>query len=266
FGAFPTAYGLLLSALYLPAALLFLGFIMRGIGLEYYHYAGGSLKYRQAFAAGSLLTAAAQGLGVGVVLTGLPLDPKGFTGGVWEWINPLSIILAFSLPCWYALLGAAGIVERVRGKGREFGRKAARAAAYLSLATGIVLILWGLAWKPFWALDWLAWPGFMITLVPILLGVLVFAPLIKGLSKETKNHTFQFTVLAVCLIFAGLTLGLHPYLVWPNITISAAAATPATLKFMLIGIGVFFPFIVVYNAYIYSVFWRNTKDHEDDPS
>ena len=261
FGAFPAAYGLLMTALYIPVGLLLLGVILRGVGLEYYHYAGGSLRYRHAFTVGSVLTAAAQGLGVGVLLTGLPLDLRGFSGTAWSWLSPLSILLALGLPCWYALLGAAGMMNRTEGPLRGFCVRAANVSVWASLASGVVVILCGAAFRPFWARGWFAWPDGLFTLLPVLIGALMFAPMIRGMKNGGDRPLLPYAVLAVSLIFLGVVTGMHPFLVWPAIAAPAAAAPAATLKFMLVGVGIALPVIVAYNLFMYHVFKGATGDN-----
>ena len=54
--------------------------------------------------------------------------------------------------------------------------------------------------------------------------------------------------------FGGLAVSLHPYIVPPSLTLIRAAASPVTLIFMLTGIGMLLPVMMIYNGYQYLVF------------
>src|SRR6202140_4875031 len=72
FGAFPAAYAMLLSDLYVPVMVLIASFIMRGAAIEFRHAASGRRPmWDRVFGIGSLLAAASQGVILGKVITGL---------------------------------------------------------------------------------------------------------------------------------------------------------------------------------------------------
>ncbi|HJV95421.1 MAG TPA: cytochrome d ubiquinol oxidase subunit II, partial [Albitalea sp.] len=71
--AFPKAHGMVLTALYLPVALMLIGLILRGVAFDFRVKAQDKHKplWNHAFAAGSLLAAASQGWMLGHYITGL---------------------------------------------------------------------------------------------------------------------------------------------------------------------------------------------------
>src|ERR1700689_721318 len=71
FGAFPAAYALLLSSLYVPVMVLIAGLILRGAAIEFRHAAGTKRIWDMIFGLGSLIAALAQGVILGHVITGL---------------------------------------------------------------------------------------------------------------------------------------------------------------------------------------------------
>src|ERR1700688_1948120 len=72
FGAFPSAYAMILSDLYVPVMVLIASFIMRGAAIEFRHAAHGSKAvWDRVFGIGSLLAAISQGVVLGDILTGL---------------------------------------------------------------------------------------------------------------------------------------------------------------------------------------------------
>src|SRR3954469_24085758 len=69
--AFPRAHGLVLSALYLPVAVMLIGLILRGVSFDFRVKARAAHKamWNHLFAIGSLLAATAQGWMLGSYLT-----------------------------------------------------------------------------------------------------------------------------------------------------------------------------------------------------
>src|SRR5262245_54167207 len=69
--AFPLAYAVILPALYLPLVLMLIGLILRGVAFEFRFKAGRSrFLWDWAFAGGSLLATAMQGLALGAFIQG----------------------------------------------------------------------------------------------------------------------------------------------------------------------------------------------------
>ncbi|MFH1136626.1 MAG: cytochrome d ubiquinol oxidase subunit II [Pseudomonadota bacterium] len=260
FGAFPLAYGVIFSALYLPVGLMLFGLVIRWLALEYYYSSANRVLVGRAYGVGSLIMALAQGAGVGAILAGLPEAEGKFAGDVWTWLNPFALLLAAGLPVFYSLLGATWLVCKTEGKVQESGRRAARRTGVLSLAGAAVVAGYGLAAHPFWARDWFAQPGFTTTLLPLLIGFLAFIPFFLSLAKGGERGPFVFSLAAVSFLFLGIASGVYPYIVPPAVTVSAAAADPAVLRFMLTGMLVVFPLIVIYTFYMYRVFGGKVRE------
>lgn len=130
FGAFPVVYGLALSTLYLPVALMLLGFILRGVSAEYYDQADNQRLWGLAFGLGSLSATVALGLGLGALLAGLPLDGGRVSGGSWAWLSPFSVAATLGLLGSFVLSGAAWLVLKTGGPVREKALRAVRASAF----------------------------------------------------------------------------------------------------------------------------------------
>ncbi len=250
FGAFPLAYGVALSALYLPVGLLLIGLVMRGVALEYYEYARDSVRIGQIFGLGSLVATMAQGLGVGALLVGLPAAHGHYGGGIFGWLSPFSVLLGLGLPVVYYLFGATRLAGKTDGDTRAFCLRTGRTAAGLTLAAAVVVALWGRTAGHTWAQAWTSAPG--MTLGPIVLGALAFIPLF--LAFRRGRGTFGWAVLAVGLVGVGIAGGLFPLLVPPDVTVTMAAAPPQVHRFMLAGLAIVAPLILVYTIYMYRVF------------
>ena len=75
-----------------------------------------------------------------------------------------------------------------------------------------------------------------------------------GLMTKRDTVPFPASIGLFGLCFAGLGIGLHPYIVPRAISIQEAAAPDGSLQFMLIGAAILLPMILAYTAYSYWVF------------
>ena len=265
FGAFPLVYGVVLSALYIPVALMLFGLILRGVALEYYYQASKSRnKVAFLYGLGSLIASAAQGLGVGAWLSGIPVEAGRFSGGIFSWLTPLAILLGIGLPFFYTMLGATRLIPLCQGDIKTFCENSAQKATLASLGGAGLVVVWALAASPFWAGNWFVWPGALLTLLPLLLGAAALVILLLSLVKGRAGAPFGWSVLAVTLLFFGVAAGVYPVLAPPDITIFKAASPAPTQTFMLIGIGLFTPLIIVYTLYMYRVFGGRSAAGELD--
>ena len=136
---FPKAHGMVLSALYLPVAVMLLGLILRGVAFDFRVKARDSHKatWNRLFAGGSLVTTLAQGWMLGAYIT-------GFQDDAWGLLFALGI--ALTLPAAYAMLGVGWLIMKAEGdlqhKALAWGRKVlwpmGAALAGISLATPLV--------------------------------------------------------------------------------------------------------------------------------
>ncbi len=78
--------------------------------------------------------------------------------------------------------------------------------------------------------------------------------LLRALRRGYEAAPFAWSVAIFVASFNGLAVTLWPYLVPPRVTIVDAAASAKTLVFMLTGIGMLIPVMMIYNAYQYLVF------------
>jgi cytochrome d ubiquinol oxidase subunit II len=254
FGAFPLVYGLVLSAFYIPMALMLLGFIFRGVSLEYYGHTAHKGIWGLCYGLGSLLAAAAQGFMLGSLLGGLPLAGQRFAGGPWTWLSPFSLLCLLCVLGAYSLCGAGWLLMKTGDALREKALRAARACAYFLLLGLPALIGWAWGLHPALSTRWLTWPGLLYSSLPLALAVLTFAGLAVCLSQKRGGACFGLSLLLVLLFVVGLAGSWFPMLVPPDLSLYQAASQTIHLKLMLVGIGIFLPLMLIYNAYQYWVF------------
>ncbi len=106
--AFPAAHGEILGALYLPVALMLFGLILRGVAFDFRVKARAHHKpwWNRAFYAGSVIATAAQGLMLGLYITGFQYDAANVI---------FAICTAGGLIAGYLLLGATWLIMKTEG-------------------------------------------------------------------------------------------------------------------------------------------------------
>ena len=107
--AFPSAHGVILSALYLPVAIMLIGLIARGVAFEFRAKARAEEKWlwNRVFFAGSLVTALAQGYMLGAYVLGLEFNWTAAAFGT---------LVAICLTATYAAIGAAWLIYKSEGE------------------------------------------------------------------------------------------------------------------------------------------------------
>jgi cytochrome d ubiquinol oxidase subunit II len=252
--AFPVAHGVVLSALYLPVAVMLIALVLRGVSFDFRVKAHDSHKalWNRLFALGSLLASVAQGWMLGSYLT-------GFDRGVWSLLFSLGI--AATLPTAYAMLGAGWLIMKTEG---ELQKRAVHWARKVLWPMGAALVGISLASpmvSPTVFEKWFAMPQIIALLpIPVACAVGFFAAW-HVISKPRLVDAgygwivFAGTVLIFVLAFLGLAYSLYPYIVIDRLTAWEAAAAPKSLMFIFVGVAITLPAIAIYTVFMYRVFW-----------
>lgn len=251
--AFPTAHGVVLSALYLPVAVMLIGLILRGVAFEFRAKAPAARRplWDKVFAAGSLTTTLAQGYMLGVYILGLAFDAGAILFGV---------LTAVCLTAGYAFIGAAWLIFKAEGplQARAVAW-AKRALIGLVLGFGVISLASPLASARIFD-KWFAWPEIAyLAPAPILAALLVFWiwRTLETLPRPGDVRAwapFAGGVGLFVLSFAGLAYSFYPYVVPEKMTIFDAASAPESLAIILAGVVVVLPAILGYTALAYWVF------------
>ncbi|MGB3494869.1 MAG: cytochrome d ubiquinol oxidase subunit II [Elainellaceae cyanobacterium] len=255
FGAFPLAYGTILSALYIPIFMMLFGLIFRAVAFEFREHSNRKLLWNFAFGAGSFLAALGQGFALGSVIEGIAVDEAGhFIGSTWDWLDWRSLLVALTLIQGYVLIGSTYLILKTEGDLQKTHYRTAKLAATTTLI-GAVLIT--IATPIFYqaARTRLFSPPlvYIFAVIPVL-GVVLVGLLLRSLNREEEATPFIWTILIFLLTFIGLGLIVFPYIIPTQITIYQAAAASSALVFMLTFIGVLIPIMLFYNIYNYVVF------------
>ncbi|NKC32131.1 cytochrome d ubiquinol oxidase subunit II [Falsiroseomonas selenitidurans] len=258
--AFPIAHGMILTALYLPVALMLVALTLRGVAFEFRAKAAdkpAKRRWDRWFFAGSLAAALSQGWMLGRYVL-------GFAQG-WA-ATGFALMAAIGLALAYAFIGACWLVWRTEGALQAHAILWARRALW-PVGLGILLVS---AVTPLVsariAARWFDWPE-MLLLAPLpLLTVALLAGLYRLLARMPLQgdawHQAPFwgaTGLFV-LFFAGLAWSFFPYVVPERLTIWESASAPESLSIILVGALVVLPVILLYTVFAWRVFGGKARD------
>ena len=274
FAAFPLAYAVIMPAVYLPVLVMLAALIFRGVAFEFRHKAvrGPTRRFwNGAFYGGSLVAAFSQGLILGAFITGFETDGRNFAGGAFDWLSPFSLLTGVSVTIGYILLGACWLVLKTekepQAKAKRFGLMALIAVsicfALVSLATlsidPRVTERWGLSMTEF---DFAK----ILPLSPVPLAGLVLtfwlARDLLRIGTPESGPEWRPYLLAIGIFlsgYVGLAISLFPWLVPFEFNLWQAAARNNALGLMLVGAAIMLPLILLYTAYVYSLFWGKVK-------
>ncbi len=121
FGAFPLAYAVVLSALYLPLIFMLVGLIFRGVAFEFRFKAKPAKQHiwDKAFIGGSLVATFFQGVALGAFIEGIPVENRSFAGGSLDWIAPFPLFCGLALIVAYTLLGCTWLIMKTEAACRS---------------------------------------------------------------------------------------------------------------------------------------------------
>lgn len=252
FAAFPAAYAVFMGAFYIPILLLLFGLIFRGVAFEF------RLRTKRmrpfwnwGFFLGSTAMAFVQGAAVGAMIRGIPVSNGQYSGGVFGWLAPFSIMTGIGLVLGYALLGAGWLVLKSEGALRHWARSRISWLAAAMLAVMIVAFITTRNLDPHASDNLRARPwALLFAAIGILALIAVFA------GSRNKRDGFPFAMTALFFLSAFLALGtmFWPYIIPYRVTVGSAVAPDASLSFLLYGAVVILPLIVFYTVRVYWIF------------
>ncbi len=258
--AFPVAHGMVLTALYLPVALMLVGLTLRGVAFEFRAKAGSATDKRRwdmAFAGGSALAALTQGWMLGRYVLGFA---EGWGALLFALLSALGVAAA------YAFIGACWLIWRTEGALQKRAVAWARGTLWV-VAAGIVGVSLAtpLA-SPRIMARWFEMPNLLL-LAPLPLAT---AALVVGLASLLRHMPlpgdalrrvpFWAAVALFCLSFAGLAWSFFPYIVPERLTLFQAASAPESLSLILIGAAFVLPVILAYTVLAWRIFGGKALD------
>jgi cytochrome d ubiquinol oxidase subunit II len=261
--AFPTAYAIIMPALYIPVIVMLLALIFRGVAFEFRWVAKPNHRlWDVAFAAGSFAAAFAQGIVLGGIIEGIRVEDGTFAGGPFDWATPFALLCGLGLVAGYALLGATWLAMRVSGPVEDWARRIARPLLYGLLAFILAVSIWTPLQFDRIADRWFSWPN-VAFLAPVPILTVGFAAVVLlGLDRRHASAPFLGSVALFLLAFAGLAISEFPYIVPGALTVWEATSPATTQVFLLVGVLVLLPLVLAYSVFVYWTFRGRVRPGE----
>jgi len=255
FGAFPLAYGTILTALYIPIITMIFGFIFRAVAFEFREQSTRKVFWNVAFGVGSFVAAMGQGFALGSIFAGIAVDEAGhFIGTTWDWLNWRAILVTLTLIQGYVLIGSTYLILKTEGELQQTHYRTAKISALTTLLGAILITVVTPVFYEQARIQLFHQPQiYIFAMIPVL-GILLIWQLLRSIERKAEAAPFVWTILIFLLTFIGLALVIFPYVIPTQITIYQAAASSSALVFMLIFIGFLIPIMLFYNVYQYAVF------------
>ena len=237
FTAFPRAFAVVCTALFVPLSIVLAGIILRGAAFSFHayrlHEEQGAGRWGFVFASASLVTPVFLGIVFGAISSGRirAKEPLAFTGDVTSWLSPFPITVGFLALASFAFLAAVYLILETKDPGlrEEFRRDSFRSAGALILLSGLTLALAATDAPEFFrALTGRPWS---ISLV--VADAAAAAGAIVALVLRRYPLARACAAAQVSLLLIGWGMAQYPYLVRPDITVFSVAASPGTLRFLL---------------------------------
>jgi cytochrome d ubiquinol oxidase subunit II len=253
FAAFPEWYASVFSGFYLPFALLLVGLILRGIGIEYRGKAitdAGRQWCDRAVVLGSFLPALLLGVAFANFARGVKLDAAhNMTGGFFSLLSPYALLGGVVTLSLFALHGAVFLALRTSG---DVAAAAAALARRIAPVTGVAAVAL-LAWTAPMRGGWVSW------LLAVAIAV-IFLAAVAQLLRGRYGLAFTGTALVCLLVPVWLFACL-----WPDVlparndsalslTVHNASSSHYTLVVMTVVALIFTPLVLAYQAWTYWVF------------
>src|SRR5215472_14227400 len=232
--AFPTAFAVIIPAVYFPILVMLLALVFRGVAFEFrFRDAENKTFWDHAFCYGSAVATFAQGVMLGAFVQGFPVRDGQFAGTSLSFFTPFSVLTGVALMFGYGLLGAGWLILKTEGDIQAEARRLGR-ICLIGVVTAIAIVsIWTPIMSPAVAARWFSWPNFaLFAPVPVLSGAI-------GLFVLT---------------YIGMAISLFPMIVPYQLTLWEAASSPRTQAFLLVGTLFLLPVILTYSSWSYWVF------------
>jgi cytochrome bd ubiquinol oxidase subunit II len=258
--AFPTAHGMVLTALYMPVALMLAGLTLRGVAFEFRAKASHPVHKRRwdlAFAGGSALAALTQGWMLGRYVLGFD---ESWGAMFFAALSACGVASAYAFigACWLIWRTEAALQVRAVAWARRTLWVVAAGIVGVSLATPLA--------SPRIMARWFEMPNLLL-LAPLPLATFALVAGLAALLRHMplpgdalRRLPFAVAVGLFCLSFAGLAWSFFPYIVPERLTLFQAASSPESLSLILIGAAVVLPVILAYTVLAWRIFGGKAMD------
>lgn len=247
FNGFPRAYSEISIVLHLPLTFLLLGIIVRGCAFTFRHYdafADASTRlYSLAFKYSSLFTSFMMGVIVGAMTKGEFIEahtpgPSYAEIYWWPWVSPFCLGVGVFVTILFAYQASSFLIaESDDAEIIEHCRRRTRQLLLSAIIVGAGLFILGFVEEVGLFQKFIAHP---VSLVAFVFAT-ILVPTIWVLLRAERVWALRFSVAAqmCCVVLACLALQFPNYLRFQSgaqLNLIEAAASPATLKHLLVAL------------------------------
>ena len=262
FTAFPAGFGALMTALHVPLTGVLIGVVLRGSAFAFRKYDRPDdrvhARWSRVFGVASFLTPFFLGLCVGGVASGAIRVAAGrvTSGYLAGWTTPFAIGCGLFAQGLFAFLAATYLTADTGSDPEvqeDFRRRALASGVLLAPAAALVL-----------ALAWLGAPRLAAQVAAAWALPLVAATVAAALAAllALRRRRFGAARLAaaatVALIVVGWARAQFPYLIVPDVTFTASATAPSTLRALTGALAAGALLLFPCFAYLFHVFKRRS--------
>ena len=253
--AFPTAFAIIIPAMYFPIAVMLLALVFRGVAFEFRQRDTEHKSFwDHAFCYGSAIATFAQGVVLGSFIQGFKVADRQFAGSSFDFLTPFSITTGVALLFGYGLLGAGWLILKTEGDIQAAARRQGRACLVGVLLAIALVSVWTPLMNDAIAVRWFT-PSHMVALAPVPLATLLIAwATWRALNSDAEAMPFVGAIGLFILSYVGIAISLFPMIVPYQFTLWEAASSPRTQAFLLVGTLFLLPVILVYSGWSYWVF------------
>ncbi|NNE48248.1 MAG: cytochrome d ubiquinol oxidase subunit II [Rhodothermales bacterium] len=260
FSAFPPAFGMIMTALFMPMILILIGIVLRGTTFVFRKYDlqrdAVHRRWSAIFGIASFLTPFFLGLSLGALATGDIRVEEGviISGFYAGWTTAFAVGCGLFAQGLFAYLAAVYMTVETEDNPavqRDFQIRSLISAVTLAPAALLVYLLAGDG-APYLFDGLSQWWSPPIGAAVSLLGI----GAVVALWVRRFAWARVAAVLQVTLILVGWGLAQFPYVIVPDVTFADAATAPATLRLLTLILGAGTVLLLPAFAYLFYIFKR----------
>jgi cytochrome d ubiquinol oxidase subunit II len=261
FAGFPVAYAAVFSAFYLPVMIFLIGLIWRAVAIEFRSKEPGKwwrLTWDVVYSFACVVVTLSLGLMLGNVALGIPLNAeKEFTGSIWSFFNPFSILVSFTTLALFMMHGAIYLAMKTENRLYTKITVLAKNFTIFFLLLFGVTTLYSLLYIPHLSDAIRSSPNYFILPLVMLLAV---ANIPRQLKKGHYRFAFISSAVTIATLLLTIAVEVFPNLVLASnntansITIQNAASSPQTMKTLLQIALIGTPLVGLYTGFVFWTF------------
>ena len=252
--AFPLAFAIIIPAVYFPILFMLIGLLFRGVAFEFRHMSTRRHLWNRSFHLGSVVATFAQGVVLGTYVQGIPVEGRHYSGGSFDWATPFALLTGLGLIVGYALIGACWLVMKTEGELQRWARSKAIFLTFGVAAFIAMVSIWTPLIQPQIRERWFAWPNLLLLSPVPVITLALFVWLLRALKSGREAAPFLLALGLFAMCYLGLGISILPMIVPYSVTLWAAASSPKSQAFLMIGTLFLLPIIVTYIGWSYWVF------------